>query len=259
MQLKLYQIDAFSDRPFGGNPAAVLPLTTWLDDELMQNIAMENNLSETVFFAPEGEDFRIRWFTPETEVDLCGHATLASAYVLYEILGYKKPRLCFHSRSGPLFVERRGHGFAMDFPALPPEPVPTPERLTEALGKQPLEVLASNYHLAVFEKEEDIRAIAPDFSLLAQLPPRGVIITAPGNQVDFVSRFFVPKYGINEDPVTGSAHCHLVPYWARRLGKHELQARQLSKRGGELGCSIEGDRVTLLGRASRFMEGNIEL
>lgn len=259
MRLDLYQIDAFTDRLFGGNPAAVVPLREWIDDELMQNIAMENNLSETVFFVPEDEDYRIRWFTPAAEIKLCGHATLASAYVLFEILGYKRKRICFHSLSGALYVEKHERGYAMDFPALSPEPVPIPHGLGDALGMQPVEVLAKDYLLAVFDNEQDVLDIAPDFNLLARLPPNGVIVTAPGGKVDFVSRFFAPKLGVNEDPVTGSAHCHLAPFWARRLRKSELHARQLSKRGGALTCLVEAERVTLIGRAARFMSGAIEI
>ena len=257
MKIKQYQVDAFASRVFEGNPAAVCPLERWLDDELLQAIAEENNLSETAFFVPSGEDFELRWFAPLKEVDLCGHATLASAHVIFEVLGDTRPTLRFRTRSGPLFVENKEGLLQMDFPARPPEACEVPRALIEGLGRRPVEVLAADDYLAVFGSEADVRAIRPDQALLGQLGLRGVIATAPGGDVDFVSRFFAPKFGIPEDPVTGSAHCTLAPYWAGRLGRNDLRARQVSKRGGDIGCEVRGQRVLLSGRAVTFMQGEI--
>jgi PhzF family phenazine biosynthesis protein len=257
MKIKLYQVDAFATHAFEGNPAAVCPLESWLDDRLLQAIAEENNLSETAFLVPEEKGYRLRWFTPASEVDLCGHATLATAHVLFEHLGHAGQAITFQTRSGALSVERQGDLLEMDFPARPPTPCASLELLAGALGRKPLEVLCADDYLAVFDSEATVRAIAPDFVLLGQLDLRGVIITAPGTDADFVSRFFAPKYGISEDPVTGSAHCTLAPYWAGRLGKRHLSARQVSKRGGSLTCEIKGDRVVLSGRAVTFMEAEI--
>ena len=259
MKLKLYQIDAFTERMFGGNPAAVVPLESWLADSTLQAIAEENNLSETAFFVPAGEGFQLRWFTPIREVDLCGHATLATAHALFGLLGYAKPVIRFDTRSGPLFVEKQGERFAMDFPADPPAPCAMIETLVRGLGKQPLALLAAADYMAVFDSEATVRAIRPDQTLLAQLDRRGVIITAPGDEVDFVSRVFAPKYGIPEDPVTGAAHCALAPYWAERLGKHTLEARQVSQRGGEITCTVREDRVMLAGSAVLYLVGDIHI
>lgn len=259
MKLKLYQVDAFTERLFGGNPAAVVPLTAWLPDDVLQSIAGENNLSETAFFIPAGEGFQLRWFTPVREVDLCGHATLATAHVLFNILGHDQPVIRFDTRSGPLFVEKQGERLAMNFPADPPAPCAMIETLVRGLGRQPLAVLAASDYLAVFDSESTVRAIRPDQSLLAQLDRRGVIITAPGDEVDFVSRVFAPKYGIPEDPVTGAAHCALAPYWAERLGKRTLEARQISQRGGEISCTVREDRVMLVGSAVTYLEGDIHV
>lgn len=259
MNLRQFQIDAFATRPFAGNPAAVCPLERWLPDEVMQAIAGENNLSETAFFAPTERGYALRWFTPLKEVDLCGHATLASAHVLFEHLDYARPSIIFETRSGDLVVERRGEKLVMDFPACPPQPRPIPELLAEGLGRQPVEVLAGDDYLAVFETEAEIRALAPDFAQLAKLDLRGVCVSAPGESVDFVSRFFAPKYGIPEDPVTGSTHCMLTPYWAGRLGKTRLAARQVSRRGGDIGCELRGGRVLLAGSAVTFMTAEIFL
>ncbi|MDS4027811.1 MAG: PhzF family phenazine biosynthesis protein [Candidatus Contendobacter sp.] len=258
-RLKQYQIDAFAARVFEGNPAAVVPLDAWLEDRILQAIAEENNLSETAFFVPSPNGFHLRWFTPVAEVDLCGHATLATAHVLFEILGYRQPAIAFETRGGKLFVERQGSLLVMDFPALSPKPCATPDLLVEGLGCQPAETLAAVNHICVFESEARVRAIAPDFEKLRRLELQGVIVTAPGRDRDFVSRYFVPKFGIPEDPVTGSAHCELTPYWAARLGKNRLSARQISKRGGELECELQGDRVKLAGRAVTFMEAEIEI
>jgi PhzF family phenazine biosynthesis protein len=259
MRLKQYQVDAFASRVFEGNPAAVCPLEHWLEDEVLQAIAEENHLSETAFFRPEGTGFRLRWFTPLAEVDLCGHATLASAHVLFELLGYAEPRICFATRSGELKVERRGDLLAMDFPARPPAPCRAPEGLLEALGAEPREVLAADDYVVVFESESAVRALQPDMAKLQKLDLRGVCVTAQGRDVDFVSRFFAPRVGVPEDPVTGSAHCALAPYWAERLGRDTLHARQVSRRGGEVICQLNGRRVTLLGRAVTFMEGEIRI
>ncbi|MEQ1543643.1 PhzF family phenazine biosynthesis protein [Methyloglobulus sp.] len=259
MKIRQYQIDAFANRVFEGNPAAVCPLKNWLDDDLLQAIAEENNLSETAFFVPSETGFKLRWFTPIKEVDLCGHATLATAHVIFEILGYPKHVITFESRSGDLMVEKKGRLLEMDFPACPPSPCQIPENLIQALGHQPIEVFAADDYMAVFGNEEIIRAITPNQTLLSQLDLRGVIITAPGLEVDFVSRFFAPKYGIPEDPVTGSAHCMLAPYWAKKLGKDILTAKQLSKRGGSITCEIKDNRVLLSGCAVTFMEAEISV
>jgi PhzF family phenazine biosynthesis protein len=257
MKIKQYQVDAFATRAFEGNPAAICPLESWLDDGLLQAIAEENNLSETAFFVPSEKGFDLRWFTPRKEVDLCGHATLAAAHVLFEILGYPEQTIHFETRSGALIVKRRGSQLEMDFPACPPTPCVPPETLAKSLGRAPLEVLAGDDYLAVFENEAAIRAITPDQALLAQLDLRGVIITAPGTDVDFVSRFFAPKFGVSEDPVTGSAHCELAPFWSGRLGKRILTARQVSLRGGHITCEMKTDRVALSGSAVTFMEAEI--
>ncbi|WP_347331211.1 PhzF family phenazine biosynthesis protein [Marinimicrobium locisalis] len=259
MALTQYQIDAFATQPFEGNSAAVVPLERWLDEELLQAIAMENNLSETAFFVPDGDGFQLRWLTPTKEVDLCGHATLATAHVLFEHLGYDKPVIRFNSRSGDLFVERRGASLAMDFPAQPTQLVDAPEALTRGLGLVPQAVEANVDYLVVVDCEAQVRALAPDMAELSKLDRRGVMVTAPGDDHDFVSRFFAPKYGIPEDPVTGSAHCQLAPYWAKRLNKNNLSARQISKRGGDVGCEVKGDRVTLLGTAVTVMRAEWSL
>ena len=247
--IRQYQVDAFTTRPFAGNPAAVCPLAAWLDDSLLQAIAEENNLAETAFFVPSAKGFRLRWFTPVREVELCGHATLAAAHVLFEIMGYAEPAIVFETLSGELTVKRRGKLLEMDFPAQAPHACAMPEALLAGLGRDPLEVFAAADYLAVFDGEETVRARTPDHAALSRLDRRGVIVTAPGKDVDFVSRFFAPRYGIPEDPVTGSAHCELAPYWAKRLGKDSLVARQVSKRGGELLCELKGDRVLLCGSA----------
>lgn len=258
MKIKQYQVDAFARRIFEGNPAAVVPLDAWLHDSVLQAIAEENNLSETAFFVPDGNGYHLRWFTPVAEVDLCGHATLASAHVIFEFLGYPDSVIEFETRSGMLTVERRDGMLAMNFPSMPPEACDRPVALVEGLGRAPVEVLAADDYIAVFGSEEDIRSLSPDMTKLRELGLRGVCATAPGRDVDFVSRFFAPKLGIAEDPVTGSAHCELAPYWASRLGKTTLTARQLSKRGGGLTCELSGDRVVLLGAAVTFMVADIE-
>lgn len=263
MRIRLYQIDAFTARTFGGNPAAVCPLERWLEEATMQAIASENNLSETVFFVPRDEDFEIRWFTPVAEIDLAGHPTLAAAYVILEILEPRRERVRFETRkAGPLTVTRAGDRLAMDFPARPPAPKPALGDVAAALCAEPVEVLAARDGFAVFAREAEVRALKPDFAKMAELDCMGVIATAPGaagSGVDFVSRFFAPKHAIDEDPVTGSAHATLIPYWARQLGKKKLFARQVSKRGGELWCEDRGERVEIAGQCARFMEGTITL
>lgn len=259
MKLKLYQVDAFTDHVFGGNPAAVVPLESWLSDDMLQSIAGENNLSETAFFVPAGGGFHLRWFTPIREVDLCGHATLATAHVLFDIVGYDRPVIRFDTRSGPLFVEKQGRRLVMDFPADPTVPCAMSELLGGGLGQTPTALRAGTDYLAIFDSEAIVRAIRPDQHLLAQLDRRCVIVTAPGDTVDFVSRVFAPKYGIPEDPVTGSAHCALAPYWAQRLGKNTLEARQISQRVGEISCVVKGERVMLSGSAVTYLEGKLTI
>ncbi len=257
MKIKQYQVDAFATRAFEGNPAAVCPLDSWLDDALLQAIAGENNLSETAFFVPSEKGYRLRWFTPVKEVDLCGHATLATAHILFEKLGYAQPVIRFETRSGDLFVKKKGALLEMDLPACPPTPCTLPDLLADGLGRRPLEVWAADDYLAVFDSEATVRAITPNQALLGQLGLRCVVITAPGTEVDFVSRVFGPKFGIPEDPVTGSAHCALAPYWGKRLGKDVLSARQVSRRGGNVGCELKSDRVLLSGAAVTVMESDI--
>ena len=260
MELDLYQVDAFAEDVFNGNPAAIVPLFEWLSDDLMQKIAMENNLSETAFFVRKGEYFELRWFTPESEVDLCGHGTLASAHVLYEHLGYTDPVVVFETRSGRLFVDREGDLYSMDFPSWPVRPIQVTERVSKALGARPVELyMGERDMMAVFESEAVVRDMTPDFRLVSKLDGMCMICTAPGLDFDFVSRTFVPEQGIPEDPVTGSAHCTLVPFWAARLGKSVLHAYQASHRGGVLDCEDLGDRVKIAGKAVTYLTGTILL
>ena len=259
MEISLYQIDAFASKLFEGNPAAVCPLEAWLPDELMQSIAAENNLSETAFFVPKGNGFHIRWFTPVSEVDLCGHATLATAFVLFNILGYEKDKIQFDSKSGILAVSRDDEYLVMDFPAQPPAPCDIPEEIVQAFDTTPIECLQSEDVIAVFEREIDVERANPDFELLKKLEPRGVIITAKSARYDFVARFFAPKYGIPEDPVTGSAYTQLAPYWASKIGKKKFRVKQLSSRGGELICEVVDDRVFISGKAIEYLRGKIRI
>ncbi|MFQ5775214.1 MAG: PhzF family phenazine biosynthesis protein [Kiloniellaceae bacterium] len=259
MEVPIYQVDAFASKVFAGNPAAVCPLESWLPDEVMQAIAAENNLSETAFFVSRGEDFDLRWFTPAKEVDLCGHATLGAAYVIATYLEPGREAVRFHSRSGPLTVAREGDFYTLDFPSLPAERAADGAEAAAALGAAPLEVWTSMDLMAVFAGEAEVRALAPDMGKLAALETRGVIVTAPGADCDFVSRFFAPRAGIPEDPVTGSAHCILTPYWARRLGRAKLAARQVSRRGGELVVEDRGERVLISGRVAPYLEGRIRV
>ena len=258
MKIRLFQIDAFTDRRFAGNPAAVCPLEEWLDDPVMQAIAAENNLSETAFLVPAGDQFALRWFTPVREIDLCGHATLASAFVVLRYLQPERDVVTFSSQSGPLTVSRDGDRLRMDFPAWEAKECAAPAALLAGLGQPPAELRRTRDYLAIYASEREIRELRPDMQRLITLDA-SVIVTAPGDSVDFVSRFFAPQAGIPEDPVTGSAHCTLVPYWARRLGKAALHARQLSRRGGELFCEQHGDRVWIAGQAVTYLDGMIEV
>src|ERR1022692_450741 len=259
MKIPYFEVDAFTHSPFHGNPAGVCPLKNWLDDATLQNIAAENNLSETAFFVPRSADFELRWFTPATEIDLCGHATLASAFVLFSELDFGGDAIRFNSRSGPLNVTREGEILTLDFPSRPPQPCAVPDELAQALGGRPVEVLKSRDYFAVFAQETEVRALQPDFGLLKTLDAFGFIVTAPGKDSDFVSRFFAPAAGVPEDPATGSSHCTLVPYWSQRLGKAQLFGRQLSKRGGEFFCRLMGERVLIGGKAVLYNRGHIEI
>lgn len=259
MTIPIYQADAFTDKLFGGNPAAICPLQDWIAEELMQKIAAENNLAETAFFVPDGDGFLLRWFTPEHEIDLCGHATLATAHILYTELGYSGDRIEFRTlKAGTLIVSKTDDLYTLDFPSRVPEAVTLPDGLVKALGsKQPLTTLRSRDYMLVYEKESDIAEIKPDFNALAKIDTIGVIVTAKGDSVDFVSRMFAPAAGIPEDPVTGSAHCNLIPYWAEKLGKTKLHAYQISARRGELWCELKGDRVLMSGKAVTYLKGEI--
>ena len=262
MQLSLYQLDAFTDKVFGGNPAAVVPLTSWLPDETMQAVAAENNLAETAFYVPTEAGFHIRWFTPTVEVDLCGHATLATAYVLFFLENYAHDEINFVSRSGILNVRKEGDWLVLNFPADSiHKQLLSPPALLEALGDiSPVEILRGKTDfMAVLESEEQVRTLQPDIIVLSTLPARGVIMTAPGDSVDFVSRFFAPQSGIAEDPVTGSAHTTLAPYWAAKLGKTEMEALQVSARGGVLKIKLIGDRVEIAGQVKLYLRGTIEI
>ena len=260
MKIRLYQIDAFTDRVFGGNPAAVCPLDHWIPDKLMQQIAMENNLAETAFFVKDRDHFDIRWFTPEIEVDLCGHATLATAYVIFNFEHFSDPVIRFGSRSGILRVLKDADFLTLDFPADKPVKRPGPESLLAGMGLKPLEVYRGKTdYMFVYSNAGQIEKLRPDMSKISEVDARGIIVTAPGDDVDFVSRFFAPQSGISEDPVTGSAHTTLAPYWAERLGRTELIARQLSKRRGWLRCRIAGDRVEISGQARAYMTGEIDI
>ena len=259
MKLQIFQADAFTDQLFGGNPAAVVPLTEWLPAPLMQKIAIENNLAETAFFIPQGEDFELRWFTPELEIDLCGHATLATAHILFTELGYEKDVIHFHTlKAGTLSVTRNDNLYTLNFPSRPASNCNEPAGLLIAIGgKTPTEILSSRDIMLVYENEAEVLALKPNFAALAKIDVMGVIATAKGNNCDFVSRFFIPAAGINEDPVTGSAHCNLIPYWAEKLGKNKLHAFQVSERRGELWCELKGDRVLMSGKVITYLKGEI--
>lgn len=258
MKLTIYQIDAFTKEVFGGNPAAICPLDEWLEAELMQKIALENNLSETAFFVKKDDVYEIRWFTPTFEIDLCGHATLASAFVLFNCLNLEAEIVKFHShKSGNLSVEKKGDLLVLDFPSRPVSACEVPKGLIEAIGKTPKEILKSRDYFLVYETEQEVLDIQPNFGELLKINTHAVIVTAKGDSCDFVSRFFAPEVGVFEDPVTGSSHCNLIPYWAEKLGKTELFARQLSARGGELFCELKGDRVKIGGNAVLYLKGEI--
>ena len=259
--MDLTVVDSFTDRPFAGNPAAVAVVDAFPDEDRMQAVAREMNLSETAFLHGGKGAYRLRWFTPAAEVDLCGHATLASGYVVMRFLEPQRESVSFHTaKAGTLVVSRRADMLVMDFPARPAVPVAAPPGLFAVLGGTPREVLRARDHLVVYGSAAEIAALAPDLAALAKVDCWAVIVTAPGeNGVDFVSRFFAPAQGVAEDPVTGSAHCTLVPYWAKRLGKTEFEARQLSRRGGALSCALDGDRVSIAGRAVLYLEGRIEV
>jgi PhzF family phenazine biosynthesis protein len=259
MELSLYQIDAFTSKPFEGNPAAVCPLDEWLPDKLMQSIAQENNLSETAFFIPAGNGFHIRWFTPTSEVDLCGHATLASGYVLFNILGYKNDKVEFNSRSGILTVTKYNEWLVLNFPAQPPVICDIPEEIVKAFDAAPIECLRSEDFIVVFGDEMEVESAKPDLEQLKKLDLRGVIITAKSSRYDFVARFFAPKFGVAEDPVTGSAYTQLAPYWASKIGSKRFNVKQVSSRGGELTCEMVDDRVLISGKAVSYLEGKIKI
>jgi predicted PhzF superfamily epimerase YddE/YHI9 len=268
MKLRLYQVDTFASAVFRGNPAGVCPLDRWLPEATMQSIAAENNVAATAFFVPRGAgpgsrgagiEYDIRWFTPETEINLCGHATLASGHVILGAPGPARESVTFHSKSGPLTVHRSGDLLALDFPARPPGRCAAPPGLAEMLGVAPREVWMSRDLMAVYDTEDEVRAITPSFDRIRTVEVFGVIATAPGREADFVSRFFAPRQGVPEDPATGSAHCTLVPYWSRRLGRTTLRGLQLSARGGEMHCEDRGERVRIAGRVVQYLEGTIEV
>ena len=255
MKLPIFQIDAFTDKLFAGNPAAICPLESWLPDQLLQSIAAENNLAETAFVVQRDSFFDLRWFTPTLEMDLCGHATLAPAHVIFRHLGYRGSIVRFQTRSGALTVSRNEDLLTLDFPARPAAPCDTPQELSDGLRATPTATAKARDYLAVFETEQAVRSLQPDMAALMRLDCLGIIATAPGNHCDFVSRFFAPRAGVPEDPVTGSAHCTLIPYWAQRLGRSELRALQVSPRGGELFCEHRGERVGIGGRAVTYSSG----
>ncbi len=259
MKLNLYHIDAFAKNIFEGNPAAICPLDKWLEDTIMQKIANENNLSETAFFVKENNSFHIRWFTPSNEIDMCGHATLASAYVIFEILNYKKNEIIFNSKSGILKVTKENDKFKMDFPIQEIIKCNLPNDISKAFETKPTECYKSMDYILIFENEEDILNAKLNLALLKDIDARGVIITSKSKKYDFINRFFAPKYGVNEDPVTGSAFTQLVPYWNKVLNKNEFIAKQVSQRGGEVFCKLQNDRVKISGYATRYLEGVIEI
>ena len=257
MNQKIYQIDAFATKIFEGNPAMICPLKSWLSDELMQQIAEENNLSETAFFVKEDEVYHLRWFTPTNEVDMCGHATLASAYVLFECMNYEAKKILFSTKSGLLKVWKEENRYVMNFPIQAIETCDISAQVEEAFGVKPIATFSSMDYIVVFENEEDVLNAKPDLTLLKELDLRGVCICAKSEKYDFVTRFFAPKYGIDEDPVTGSAFTQLVSYWADELGKDILFSKQVSARGGEVHCVVKGDRIEMSGGAVKYLEGMI--
>lgn len=260
MTLKLYQVDAFTSKLFGGNPAAVVPLQNWIDEKTMQNIAMENNLSETAFFVKENSHYHIRWFTPVNEVDLCGHATLASSFVIFNFIEKNLSQIKFISKSGELIVEKENDLISLNFPSNTPRKIQMSELIQKAFQRAPIEVLqGGNYTLVIFDSEEFIRTCEPNFELVKKIDPHGVIISSKGKEADFVSRMFAPNEGIDEDPVTGSSHTVLIPYWTEILGKKIFRAKQVSKRGGELFCENLGSRVKIAGNAVLYATADLFL
>jgi predicted PhzF superfamily epimerase YddE/YHI9 len=259
VEIPYFHVDAFTGALFSGNPAGVCLLPDRLSDDILQAIARENRLSETAFLLGSGSEYELRWFTPTTEVDLCGHATLAAGFVLYQCLHLQAGEICFHSQSGDLLVSRDEDIILLDFPSRRGERIPCPELLVQALGAEPSVTYVDRDLMAVFTSHEQIRELSPDFALLKQLDCLGCIVTAPGREEDFVSRFFAPSVGVNEDPVTGSAHCTLIPYWSDRLNRNRLTGRQISERGGELFCIDEGARVKIGGRASLYLTGTLHI
>jgi len=264
MKIKIFQIDAFTDKLFGGNPAAVCPLDHWLEDAILQNIAVENNLAETAFFVIlPNNHFHLRWFTPEFEIDLCGHGTLASAFVIFEEMNYEPSEISFETQSGVLTVKKNDDYYELDFPSRPPQKASLPQIISDGLNIQPIEVWKSRDYLLLYNSEEEIKNLKPNIAIINQIniDPGGIIVTAKSEaiDVDFVSRLFTPQASIFEDPVTGSAHCTLTPFWAERLNKTDFKALQISKRGGELLCQLKEDRVTMKGKAVKYLEGFIEI
>ncbi len=262
MKLPLYQVDAFTDQIFAGNPAAVVPLESWLPDETLQKIAMENNLAETAFFVPTEKSFHLRWFTPTVEAPLCGHATLATAFVLYTQLGYEHDEIVFKYMSGELRVRREKDGYVLNFPVSKISPAPIPQDLPEVIDANVLEYYTAEesiFSLVLTEKEQDVTNAKPDFLRLMNIEPGNFILMAPSEEYDFVSRVFVPEHGIPEDPVTGSAHCVSVPYWAEKLGKNVLSARQVSARGGDILCTLIDERLDMFGKAVLYLKGEITI
>jgi predicted PhzF superfamily epimerase YddE/YHI9 len=259
MNIPYFVVHSFTDRVFSGNPAGVCPIEQWPPDELLQQIAFENDLAETAFFAQEGFAFRLRWFAPLAEVDLCGHATLAAAFVLCECLGYEQPSIRFETRSGALTVVRQGRKFAMDFPSLKMRPVPISPEIVAGLGARPIETFESMDQIAVFADENEVASLQPNLDILKQVPGRGVLATAIGRNADYVLRCFGPKVGIPEDPATGSAQSMLAPYWSARLGRSELVVRQLSARGADMSCKVNGDRVEIAGHAALYLQGRLSI
>ena len=259
MRLPFYRVSAFTADPFGGNPAAVCLLDEWLPDPVLQRVAAENNLSETAFLVSRQGYFDLRWMTPATEVDLCGHATLAAAFVLFHERGFGGSRIAFKTLSGQLFASRLDSGLELDFPSRPPQPCLAPAVLLQALGRAPIEVRKSRDYFVVFDRASEVAALRPNLELLLELDALGLIVTAPGDREDFVSRFFAPKAGVPEDPVTGSAHSSLIPYWSERLKKTELFARQISSRVGELRCRHLGERVGIGGQCALYCRGELVL
>ncbi len=259
MTLSIFQIDAFAKKPFEGNPAAIVPLKNWISDKIMQKIAMENNLSETAFFVQENNEYYIRWFTPTEEVDMCGHATLASAYVIFNELNFSKDEIVFNSKSGKLFIKKEDEKLSMDFPALKIEKHANKELFSKAIGIEVIEVYKAMDYIVIVDSEEELVNLEADFVLLTQLDLRGVIVTSKSKKYDFVCRFFAPKFGINEDPVTGSAYTQLVSYWSKVLNKNDFHTKQLSLRGGIVDCELQENRCIIKGSAVKYFEGQISI